>query len=1674
VLAGQQQLAGQAPQQAAAQEALNNFALMSYQYQAPLSATPTYQPSGKVDQNVLLMIGSLLSGLDNHPINTQGPHPDSPVTNALADGQAKQYSGVQGFLQGVWNGTVGQAIHQAQQNPLSLIPMLGIGIGAIALTAVAPELAVPLWIGFGLLTAPHVLPQMFTSIADAAHNPTDSNVTQALINTAVAGLSIGLPFKAIKGVPAARGVLNEGMNLLQTRWSPQQAADDVLSISKLAAQPGERVKDVRDLVDPTAGIEQYDIVPQTVDELEREIQARAEGQAPIELDDATVERLRNVFHVHGQLQARVAEATPDMEAVDSGQTSLGDAVANALPDARRKVADFEKNDLIPAQKEFAHRYGYVLARENPLPRLTNEEIGAAGGRSQMDRSFRVIWGVLHGAGSGHGWDGVSDGTVYADFAANMAEAMARGQAAGGLEHGEAVMGTELFRAGRAAGIADDRMESIFRAVEGDATHENPEHYWDDLNPTERYFAHKMYTTFGIMTNYAYKHGHIELPLVRYVPRMLHREGVEYGRSGSSFLRHPGTPESRSWVGDDWAVTNDMTEEEFHPDEEQSLRPLADRLHQAVKTREMFQGQEDGRARQFQDTQDYRAILRAPGVSDRLAQLKQELGQLTKDWIPKSETKLEEHKTRIADLEKQTAHLDGQVREIDRRLMGIKGKHGVQFQRQTFKDSQQNLISQLRPATRELARRRTAHAELEQKLKDYRRRAETAGDRMVEAAGGDERARDLLHKSADELRQIAEGKHPGGRKLITGYNLPQVAFGRFLRQMNQTRYREAWHSIARTPSDGASGTYGANSPLSIQEINLMDPDQRPIAVPGDLPGGVPGAMLQDYVQVMPAIGRRGGEDAGSLNYHPPIYARSDVAAKYKDLAQRARSSSELQTAFTRAVYDVGVGIPKKFIMGSPAWHGKNVFGRYMTLLLDQPSIAPAALMRVLKERFLDPEKYYQTKMDHWMDGGVPSNRHNVHQQLNHLEQEMTGQRSFLTAMRTAAGAIGHVHAKLAEEWFWKTVDDIGTAAYLVQKHRMMQKPWMNERTAGMLAAEHSNNVAGMVNPLYMSKLWKYGRQMMMFAPNWWTSYARMAGQAVPGSARISHWLKDHPALSALDPVKMHSLDIRQRKELVRMHRSYFLTYMGAGMATHDLMNVILSGHHIWDNGKGREWDLQTDLSNKPKGDPETQGVKHAYLPGDLFFSQMADFMNAVGLGHDWGFLHQMQGDGYKQADALHKMGIVGGALGTGFQQRAAGKLGLPVQEAGALAGLDTYRLLRYRQAQPIPRTEALLSLLPAGSQAQNAIDTQRRLETRLRITGELSPENQAQLQQLQSGGQVGGVPLGPWAAGVKSQFMGMPSMYYMGDESPTANIISDAEMQKYLQSRVDILNRKKMLSQQLFDGGLSPFDWIKENEIQSNRYYQLLSDTFGPSSSQGQLWTAYDQLNKKYNLDNPNMSKAEQISAIQARQAEWQNQLNSFSPNAQAIWWDAHTSMWTDADYLYWTTQQTKDAIAGAIDGEGGAHIRARQHQLAGMGLPLSTKAQDELRKQDPYLWTYYAVLKQMGSNTLLGSLISAFANPYAAFNVIPDSEAEQVAALEEAGVLKKGTFVRRSSIQHLGQAARGLSQEAAPSGGRLAQTQSGQAIGRGLTSEEAAQILQTQQNLDPAIAQVLERIAGGG
>jgi len=84
------------------------------------------------------------------------------------------------------------------------------------------------------------------------------------------------------------------------------------------------------------------------------------------------------------------------------------------------------------------------------------------------------------------------------------------------------------------------------------------------------------------------------------------------------------------------------------------------------------------------------------------------------------------------------------------------------------------------------------------------------------------------------------------------------------------------------------------------------------------------------------------------------------------------------------------------------------------------------------------------------------------------------------------------------------------------------------------------------------------------------------------------------------------------------------------------------------------------------------------------------------------------------------------------------------------------------------------------------------------------------------------------------------------------------------------------------------DWVIQNEMQTQRYLELLSITFGDQSTGKSLFDLRRQLYTKYKLDDPAQSRAEQEHGLQQFEKRLEQQLQQASPEAKSMWWgDSH-------------------------------------------------------------------------------------------------------------------------------------------------------------------------------------------
>src|SRR5205807_516433 len=135
------------------------------------------------------------------------------------------------------------------------------------------------------------------------------------------------------------------------------------------------------------------------------------------------------------------------------------------------------------------------------------------------------------------------------------------------------------------------------------------------------------------------------------------------------------------------------------------------------------------------------------------------------------------------------------------------------------------------------------------------------------------------------------------------------------------------------------------------------------------------------------------------------------------------------------------------------------------------------------------------------------------------------------------------------------------------------------------------------------------------------------------------------------------------------------------------------------------------------------------------------------------------------------------------------------------------------------------------------------------------------------------------------------------------------------------------SKQMFAGQIQPIQYERLRQQSVDKLLQLNSDTFGQNTPTGVLSGVRLELERSNGLDRNDLTDSEWAERNDIFQMEWDQALQNANPEARAAWWEAETSQWTDADYLVWEAQQMRQALMAAVDGQGGQHIRAYQHQI---------------------------------------------------------------------------------------------------------------------------------------------------
>jgi hypothetical protein len=703
------------------------------------------------------------------------------------------------------------------------------------------------------------------------------------------------------------------------------------------------------------------------------------------------------------------------------------------------------------------------------------------------------------------------------------------------------------------------------------------------------------------------------------------------------------------------------------------------------------------------------------------------------------------------------------------------------------------------------------------------------------------------------------------------------------------------------------------------------------------------------------------------------------------------------------------VSKRFIMATPFWHAMNVGGRAIAFVLDDPVGASTALKTVWGkgEFLLDPEERATLEARASQAGLLHANKFEVTNQQHRALKNQDGQSTWPTALRTLGGPVSHVYQDMLEGGFWKMVDDFQLAAFQLGEHKMrLSLPNEPEAEVSRLAAEYANNLAGMVNPLYMNKVYRQARNMIWFAPSYWATYARTL-VSLPFSDRMSNFLAKYKGgdFVRFGAVPLKAVSQTGRRELARMQRSWLLTYLATSVAGADMMNVMLGGRHIWENDPGHQFDINVDhfaewSKNLPgvgglsPGGPITMpggAVRHTYISSVPFFRQGADVMDALGLGHDWGLAHNFGDATWQQANAIQKTLMLGGSLLDGVRQQASNKLsGIPQAAYGMVTGEDLSARLGQgvqRKIQgPAGNLEALLALVPGGLTLERYFGHEATLSAKYPVG---SPEYLA-AQQEAAASAAQSIP-----AALIQQFTGFPSMYHVGPEQPP---VDDSKMKSWYDQRNQLHDALSSASKQMFMGQVTPLGYERKRQQLLDRLIQLDSDTFGDSSAAAPLANARANLASQLGLDNLGLSDSEWYARYQNFQSGWDQILQTASPASRAAWWETEHSQWTDADYLVWEARELKNSVASAVDGQGGAHIRAYENQVASLqALPLTQAERTKIEQADPYYYAYRQIITAMSRSSALGAFINAFTSPYSETYIMPQGltpdEQQQLQAL---------------------------------------------------------------------------------
>lgn len=1412
--------------------------------------------------------------------------------------------------------------------------------------------------GLGVTT----LPDMLKSSLEEMRHPTDQNMAHAIVNIGNSWMMLAPPIRGLTGIRTLTQLTSDSFAALKTANTDQQAIHSMLQTSKfendniipLISGHADWLQKLRG--NEARPLEQMmDELPQGAENLLSYVESKG-----LPMEHPVVASLMSANKHMDALYSALKEQAGDDPMILSNPAMLRQLV----PQAMQAIDEFKDTHWTPARMSFAHEFG-LFASDKRFPFPMEMPVDERKLMDGLDRRHQAILGVVRGFGE---YGAVAEPAGTTPVTAGQAGEAALRALAGPLKAGTNEISVEKRNFAKELKITPERMHEITRSLD------DPKEF-EKLSAQERVMGRMIYASWSMHTNFRLETKEIALAASGYVPRKVVYEKGSLGAAGDPLSSQVYGLVSHNWGNIAKAWVDELAGETGHISVHEAALPQKEWLAQQAARTEKYEGGSPLRAAFDQHGEFIKAQRRALGAA--------------KSHITKAEQRLEKFQQQFTATQSKLIP-QAQIRrqELDLLLQPLKGVKGQGAAREPILAEIKAIEKQLAKHERELGALSKSAVEEQTKLDERTAALATKMDSFTESHGAE--VAHLIGTLNEDLRSVLNAK-PGGKTLLSGWDLIDYADRRFALDMHRASFRRDLLALAHHGVDEISKAYlGTKQEFLGHQLiaGKLEPNELPEVLDGRVFRDPEEAVAAGYRQVLGPVGK-----PTDMNYTPSVFVRMDKADPMLKEMQSATSIDQINKTWQKLYAPVHYG--KRAIFISPAWHAENVAGRAISQLIDEPVLGNAALGKLVHARFSDPAQLAYIKTEAYMHGLVPAQRYQVSHQLARMRDEAHGTSSWPGIFKTISGAMPHPYNDIFEKGFWKAVDDVGIMKYMIEDARMaVKRPDLPGKVRKYAAAETANQISGMVNPAYMTKAWRFFRGIASFAPSYWATMLRSVESSVmtktPFASRLGHFLAQH-GHEGITPVRLRHLDYKHYRETARAQAHWFDTYMATTLVVADMLNQIGSGHHLWENDEGRYTDIQMDNFFHPH---ETAGgTRHTYVSSIPFFRQGADVLNGIGFGHQWGLAHLWNTKEFQDAGAAQKIGMGINAVMEGGQREASTKIGMVPEAAGLLAGIDLTSLIRDRQVVQAPRIAALTAFIPGGYAVRSWIH-----DAEMASRGGKPVDTKAETGKI--------------AQSLLSQVTGLPSLYWMGGEPP--NKLSDETWLNYNQEKTKLNKEAVSDWSQVTSAKMNLQDWQRRRQRRIDKSIQLDADTFKDSTPAGALSKKHQEVFA--GLDDPNLSPEDYATKLDVAETAWQDVLDHASPETNAVWWDNVHKQWTDGDYLYWYTRQMKQALAAQVDGQGGKYIQQVNAKYSKFYANYDPATVEQAKESDPYYNVYHALLKQMAQDSPMGALISAFTSPYGARvmppGLTPDQEQAYLDSLPSSTPAMRG-----STLQGLGQQA---------------------------------------------------------